>query len=364
MTTEQASVQFDDLRAAAGFLLRHWSGELSGLFRGTLGRFFPSPEPDLVVVAAGDEFLIGHDVDGKFSLLTRQSRSGDAARGLSNTLARFGLAGADANLRFPSGDVLRPTIKLPNARPSALDGALRYELEHLTPLEPSELYFDYEVVVRDRATNTVEIALRIIRKEIIDHAVEICRGAGLKIAAIGFEDDVRKTDASRLPLDKAANLRWLWRRHGNAALVALGGALALLFLATLYMRGNMELDALSDQVADEGTKAARVERISHEIAATRREFSMLAREKKKPLAVAVLAKLTNVLPDGTWATEIEIDGTKVHVQGNSPSASELIARIDASGLFTNAQFDSPVVQDAALHADHFSMTFDVVGGTP
>jgi general secretion pathway protein L len=264
-------------------------------------------------------------------------------------------------LRIPGEDVLRPSLKLPNARASALDGALRYELENLTPLDPGELYFDYAMTGRDRASNSVELALRIIRKDIVDEAAALCRSAGLSVAAIGFDGDARETKRGTFPLDRGAYLRRLWRRHGNAALAGLAAVFIALLLLAAYARGSAEIDALNDQVADEGQQAARVERIAHEISTTRREFATLAREKHDPLVVAVIAELTRILPDGTWLTEIEIDGNKVRIQGNSSSASDLIGRFDSSGSFANAQFDSPVVQDSALHADHFSMAFDVVG---
>jgi general secretion pathway protein L len=361
MATEQASAEFDDLRAAAGFLLIHWRDELAGIGGQAFGRFFPRPEPELVVAISASAIVLGQDDAGRFAELARGARGPDTPRALANAVARFGLVGSDVALRVPGADVLRPTLRLPNARSSALHGALRYELEHLTPLDPRDLYFDHAIGRRDRASNTVEIKLRIIRKDIVDDAVAICHAAGLKIASIGFDDDSVDADGRQFPVDRSAHLRRLWRRHGNAALVGVAALLFGLLLFAAYARGGAEIDALNERVAAEGQQAVRIERIAREIAATRREFAALAREKRGPLAIQVLADLTHVLPDGTWLSEITIDGRKVHIQGNSPAASELIGRIDSSGRFANAQFESPVVQDTQLRADHFSMAFDVAG---
>jgi general secretion pathway protein L len=361
MATEQASVEFDDLRAAASFLLAHWRSELAALGEQAFGRFLPRAEPELVVAISAGEIVVGEDDADRFAVLARATRSPDAPRALAAAFARFGVAGSDVVLRVPGADVLRPGLRLPNARASALLGALRYELEHLTPLDPKDLYFDQAVGARDRATSTVQIALRIIRKDIVDDAVALCHAAGLKIAAIGFDDDRVDADWRLFPVDRAAHLRRLWRRRGNAALVGLAALLFGLLLFAVYARGNAEIDALNDKVADEGRQAARIEHIAREIATTRREFAALAKEKHEPLAVQVLADLTHMLPDGTWLNEITIDGRKVHIQGNSPAASELIGRLDSSGRFANAQFESPVVQDTQLHSDHFSMALDVAG---
>jgi general secretion pathway protein L len=364
MATEQASAEFEDARAAASFLLRHWRDELASLATGVFGRFLPQAQPALVVAARADEVVLGHDEGGNFGTLARIGRGADTPPALGAVLTRFGLVGTDVILRVPGIDVLRPTLQLPNGRANAIAGALRYELERLTPLDPDELYFDYAVTARDRASNTAHIQLRIIRKDIVDAAVALCRASGLQVAAIGFEGDARNASWRQFPVDRAAHVRNLWRAHGNAALAGLAIAFFALLLFAAYARGSAEIDALNDQTADEGQNAARVERIAREIATTRREFAALAREKSQPLAVAVLADLTRVLPDGTWLSEIQIDGRTVRIQGNSPSASELIGRIDSSGRFANAQFEAPVVQDAALHADHFSMVLDVVGGAP
>jgi general secretion pathway protein L len=363
MATGQVSAEFEDAGAAIAFLLRHWRDELASLATGIFGRFLPRPPPPLVIAVHATEIVLGYDEAGELATLARINRNADSTHALAGVLTRYGLAGADVVLLIPGTDVLRPTLQLPNGRASALAGALRYELERLTPLDTDELYFDYVIAARERSTNTARIQLRIIRKEIVDSAVALCRTSGLRIAAIGFEGDTRPASWRQFPVDRAAHLRDLWRAQGNAALSGVAVLLLAAFLFAVYARGSAEIDSLNDQVADEGQHAARVERIAREIVTTRREFAALAREKSQPLAVAVLADLTRILPDGTWLSEIQIDGRTVRIQGNSPSASELIGRIDSSGRFANAQFEAPVVQDAALHADHFSMVLDVAGAT-
>jgi general secretion pathway protein L len=360
VTTEQAPAEFQDLRAAATFLVRHWREELDSLSRETLGRLVDRPEPQLVVLAGANHVIIGHDDQGQIVELARVLRDEAAPRALASTLARLGLLGSDITLSVPDADALRPTVRLPSARKNVLVGALGYELEQLTPLDPAELYYDYALGERDRASNTTLIGLRIIRKEIVDSAATLCHAAGLRIAAIGFANDPREADWRRFPVDQAARRRRLWRRHGSAALGGLAALLFAMLVFAAFARGSAEVDALNDKVANEGQQAALVEHIGREVTATRREFAALVREKREPLAVAVLADLTRLLPDGTWLSDVAIDGRKVRIQGNSPAASELIAIIDSSGKFANAQFEAPVVQDTALHAEHFSMVFDVV----
>jgi len=360
MATEHIQAEFPDLRAAAIFLLRHWRDELQALFGSSQGRVARGQKPEPTLQFSAGDIVLGFEEAGQFVELSRVRRDGDVARLLSAAIVRCGLSGEDVRLRFSGGDVLRPTVKLPSARQSVLAGALRYELEQLTPLDPEALYFDYAINARDRPSNSVLIGLRIIRKDIVDEAVAYCHGAGLKVAVMGFEDDFQDSDPRRFPIDRSAHRRRQWRKCGAAVLA---GASVVLFVALViaaYARGSSEVDALNDNVASEGVSAARVEHIAREVSATRRAFATLAREKREPLAISTLADLTHAMPNGTWLTDISIDGRKVRIQGNSPDASELIGLIDSSGTFANAQFEAPVVQDPSLHAEHFSMVFDVV----
>jgi len=329
MATEHIQAEFPDLRAAAIFLLRHWRDELQALFGSSQGRVARGQKPEPTLQFSAGDIVLGFEEAGQFVELSRVRRDGDVARLLSAAIVRCGLSGEDVRLRFSGGDVLRPTVKLPSARQSVLAGALRYELEQLTPLDPEALYFDYAINARDRPSNSVLIGLRIIRKDIVDEAVAYCHGAGLKVAVMGFEDDFQDSDPRRFPIDRSAHRRRQWRKCGAAVLA---GASVVLFVALViaaYARGSSEVDALNDNVASEGVSAARVEHIAREVSATRRAFATLAREKREPLAISTLADLTHAMPNGTWLTDISIDGRKVRIQGNSPDASELIGLIDS-----------------------------------
>jgi general secretion pathway protein L len=49
----------------------------------------------------------------------------------------------------------------------------------------------------------------------------------------------------------------------------------------------------------------------------------------------------------------------LQIQGESPAASTLIAVLEASELFANARFASPVTQDSISKLERFQITVDV-----
>jgi general secretion pathway protein L len=341
----------NDLRGTAGGVLAAWRTELGAMFDLAL----QSDRDELIVECAGDGVVViwaGREVG-------RIAHDGEG-RALRQLLS--GVKRDDAVLKLAASDVLRPELRLPYASERVLHSALKYELEKLSPIPPDEVYFDFKIQSRDKAENTAEIALRIIRRDIVDRMIELCRAAGLKIGAIRFEDDARDADPGAFPVDRTAALRGQWRRNSVAflagAVVVLG--LALVFVS--YMRGSETLDALSDEIATESISASRVEQLQSRIDRTTKQLTFLGQQKRAPLFAQVLADVTRTLPDGTWITEFDMTaGSKIRIEGFSRSASDLIAIFDRPGKFANAQFAAPVTQGASPGIERFNLTFDIAG---
>ncbi|HEX4295799.1 MAG TPA: PilN domain-containing protein [Rhizomicrobium sp.] len=341
-----------DLRSAAAEVFAAWRAELGALFGGVL----QGDRDELVVECDGDKTLVlwaGHELG---QVAPDAEQAGRALRALLSGVRR-----RDAVLQLPSGDVLRPAVRLPYASPRVLRSALKYELEKLSPVSPDEVYFDFRILSRDHAENAADIELRIIRRDIVDAKVQLCRSAGLAVAAIRFEGDPREADPASFPVERGASLRSRWRRN-NVALAG-GGVLALLIalLFVSYMRGSEALDALTDQMADEGIRAARVEQLQSRIEHTTQQLAFLGQQKRSPLFVAILADVSRTLPDGTWINEFDMTGNKIRIEGSSHSASDLIAIFDRSGRFANAQFAAPVTQGSAPGVERFDLTFEIAG---
>src|SRR6185437_7788672 len=126
----------------------------------------------------------------------------DAPQRLRALLSQASVGRRDGVLSLSSGDVLRPSVRLPRASAQTLRRALGYEIERLSPISPDAIYFDFAITGRDPASNTVEVELRIIRRDIVDAAVALAHAAGLTVSAIRFEDDPRPADWRVFPVDR------------------------------------------------------------------------------------------------------------------------------------------------------------------
>jgi general secretion pathway protein L len=177
---------------------------------------------------------------------------------------------------------------------------------------------------------------------------------------VAFAGDARAADWMSFPVDRAAWARGVWRRFGNLALAALAGILVVAVLIAGLERGARANDALSDAVDNAQSRAAIVERMEHRIEAANKALGLLAAKRQEPLFVDSLARLSRLLPAGTWLTELHLEAGKFRADGYSINASALIAIIDKSGTFANVEFTAPLVRNQSDGTDRFELTFDAV----
>lgn len=339
-------------------LLQGWRRELAAV--AAEHTIWPGDPDATVVMFEGDAVIVSRTTRTTEEAVVRLPD----VQGLALAVARADSSpfAHDIVLRLPQSDILRANVWLPRSGNATLRQALRFELDRLSPVDPGELYFDFAEVGRDKVANRVELALRIVRRAVVDEAVRLCHGAGLSVAAVAVEGDARLADGQEFPVDRPAFLRWAWRKWNLAFLGGLALALALAALLAWYGRNAAAQDMLADQILVEQRRAAIVHHIQDDIARTNARIGFLAKQKQAPMTLSVLANLARILPDGTWLDEIEIGGTRVHIRGFSHAAADLIGALDNSGSFTNAQFGAPLIRNPAGNVEQFDLVFDLRGG--
>ena len=351
------------LQDAIVLVLRNWKQELTALAQERLASLGEWPRAQIMLHIRADAIVVcrlhGHRPQDIAVISTEAKQS--LANDLSQVFREAELS-KDVFVTLPADQVLRPKLVMPKARRASLKGVLRYEVERVSPIDHDDLFYDF--VVGDAENDTVAVELRMIRKAPVDEAIALCRMAGLAVGALYFEGDPTVADWRAFPIDRYALLRIFLTRFGLLILSGLATTLLVLVLFGAYLRGAATLEGLSSAVADAGVRAARVERLNDNIDSVAKDLGFAARQKRSPFFVSKLAELTKALPDGTWITELTMDGSKIRIQGASTEASNLIGLIDHSAQFTNAKFEAPLVHDASTNVDRFDLSFDVVGSRP
>ena len=363
MATTTFTESIGQLRGIAAELLSEWREELGRAGAELLSSPLMRGGEVVLLDFDGDEVLINVAAHEKLQRIGQTSGMGEiAAREISSLLATSELVPrgtTDVVVQLPAQEVLRRRFELPAARYSTLARAVPFELERLSPIERDKLYYDF-VVLRSAKTKKKqsELELRIVKRSTVDSAIALAREAGLRVGEIRFAGDAREAAWRQFPVDRTAWLKLKWREWNVLALAAAAVVLAIAAVFAAYLRGAAAADALSGEVDTAAGRAAVVHRIAHEITDVQAQIEFPLAEKRAPFLVRILSEVTRELPDGTWLTELELDGGKVHIQGFSKSASDVVGDIDRSPLFANAQFMAPL-QSSQNGNERFDLSFDV-----
>ncbi len=85
-------------------------------------------------------------------------------------------------------------------------------------------------------------------------------------------------------------------------------------------------------------------------------------KENRPMTLTILKELTAVLPTSAWLTRARISQSTVDIEGyTTSSASELLARLEASKHLGKAEFSSPTFRDVRMKSDRFNIKMEIRG---
>jgi general secretion pathway protein L len=289
--------------------------------------------------------------------------------GKETALGRFGLGATDlaelprttgraSVLRLSEQDVLGKTVTLPLAAERELDQVLGFEMDRETPFKAEEIYWNHRIERADRQNGRLSVRVALVPKENLAPLLTALGQFGIRPRRAEIADG---PDAGTyLPLEgdgaraHHASNRLIW----SAAVCC--AALGLAAVVTPFIRQELALASLGEQIAAGRTAAAEADSLHQEIdrLASSADFVESERDKAgRPLVVLVAA--TRVLPDDTYLTEMELQKRKVTLTGRSAAAARLIGPLAADGAFRNPGFAAPVTRVEALHTELFTINAEV-----
>jgi len=357
MSVQETNSSFERARDAIGEVGAFWFTEWRSLAASGKARLAPGSVA-LTTVLFGATDIVVTRPEGSGS--TIQPRGDSDGRSPIAILANDLAGESSVAVVLPTDDVLRPVLRLPRASKSVMRNALQFELPRFIPLPADQLYFDFKTYPATADPSEADYRLRVVRKSTVDAAMAKCHAAGVAVAQIGFAGDPNPADWRTFPVDRRAYILAQALRWSLAGLLGVATLLAALLLIAIYSRGQATLAALGQQIEAARVSAAVSQHLRANIETLGRQRSFLVAAKQKPLLIATLAELSELLPSDTWITNFQVNGRKVRIEGSSPSAARLIGLIDSSKLFTNAQFEAPLTRDTENKSERFDLTF-VVG---
>ena len=346
--------------------LRWWKHELSFLVPEKIKQLVIDKQGFIIISPEGSQLALTYTDNEQVEFLAKLDRneSGIARyKALQETDER--LAKAIVILRLTNQDAIQKELGLPTAAKENLYQVVAYELDRYTPFKAEQVYFAVKPLAGVNEPGQIGVMLILTTREVLDGLYEDIKAIGLSPLFADYEGSANNLDQR----DDTYNLLPEGLRQKTAKALhlihtALITSACILLAAVIALPVWFEYQAVEALELKTGAlekDARKVKALQSDIDAVINETRQLIDEKSaKPGVIEMLNALSALIKDDTWLSYAQYSDGHLQIQGESPAASTLIAVLEASELFANARFVSPVTQDSITKLERFQITVDVI----
>ena len=270
----------------------------------------------------------------------------------------------DAELIFRLGpeQSLARVFKLPAIAEENLPQVAAFEMDRLTPFNASQVYFDVKLLERLTGTRQIRVELAVVPRKLLDGFLDELIAMGWHPERVDLEAGNDSLGHNLLPEKFCPPKSRLPKIFTIAASILLLSLLLAVLGMPILMNQKLVAE-LQAQVKSAGKIAKEVQELREDAEKLSNENGFLAHKKHhEPIMVDMLDELTKVIPDQTSLNGLQYREHKVIIQGQSPAASSLIERMEASPYFKNTSFVSPVTKDVSNGQERFQIASEVANG--
>ncbi len=266
-------------------------------------------------------------------------------------------------LRLNSDQAFKKILYLPAAAKENLQQVVTFEIDKYTPFTAEQVYFAVKILDKEE-NGQIKVLLVLTPKDImlgiymhLENAKIYPNVVDYAGAANNFEEDLDTYNL--LPeLDALAKNKTTQFFSWFFGFVLL--MLTVAVLAFPVWNEGQTVDSLR-------LKLKQLEKSAHLVQAQQLEIDEIVDETARlvesknssPSLTGLMNILSQLLPNDTWLTHLKYNNNKLNIQGQSPSASALIGVMEASPLFSNARFVSPLTQDKKTGFERFQISVEV-----
>jgi general secretion pathway protein L len=244
----------------------------------------------------------------------------------------------------------RRQVFMPQGAEDRLREVLGYEMDRLTPFAAKDVYFDFRVSGRDASRRVVEVDLIVALRQTVDSVMAMLADRGIRASQITLKGAASQTNllpkenrkaTSRLPVVPTL-------------LTALAAMLAVAAIAYPLVDQRLQLSRLDVEVNELRPTALAADKVRADIAAAVEQSEFFTtRWNAAPTKISLLNELAGLMPDDTWLTRVQINGSTLRIHGESEDASSLIGLIEESAVLLDPSFSSPVTKNPRTGNDRF-----------
>ena len=345
--------------------LRWWGRELRFLIPSKLRQFFYAPHGVMIVRSVEKQFDLHYEINGQQEFLTSLTRDGFNTEIVKNLIShdeRF--KNAIFVLRLSNNEALSKTLNLPLAAQANITQVISYELDRYSPFNSEQVYFTTRLEHIDHEAAQLVVQLLLTPRHILETLYTECKTLGISLHCV----DVENCSNDLQQLHSAYNLLppHLQPKIANTPRRIIAGlltSLTLLSLSSLALPVWLEYQAVNDlqtKISKIEKEVKAVKALQADMDALREENQLLINEKTaSPPVVAILNELSKLMRDDSWLSYLQYSDGQLQLQGESPTASNLLADLEASDYFAKASFASPVAQDKASGMERFQISAEI-----
>jgi general secretion pathway protein L len=262
---------------------------------------------------------------------------------------------------LPQASALRRRVELPIMPESDVRSAVELQIDRLSPFKADAVRFATRVVDRDPIEGKLTADVAIAPRAAIEALEQHLGALGLKAASIdvdagngaGAGFDLRATD------ERVTPRRALLMNVGFACAAALMWYIA----AVAWETGReQELEGWQAKIAELRPLAQRSAALRQQLEGLIQPFE-IARAHVPAATLEVLDQVTKLMPDTVRLTELRLNGDTLELTGLAAEAPSLISKLEASKLFKDVKFRSPVTRRPELNKDRFDVSMKLEGRT-
>lgn len=349
--------------------LRWWGRELSFLLPDNLKRIFNDSQGLLIVRPSEYKLVLFYEINGDVEQIAEFQRDSDGIAELKALLEKDGrFDKTECVIRLNHQYALAKELVFPAAAAENLQQVVAYELDRYTPFKSEQVYFAVIVLEKNRSSGQVRSMLVLTPKEKLDLLYEELYAAGLRPSLVDYDAVENSRDTGVPPYNLLPErLRQQTPILPKVVHGGLLGALVILLIAALVLPvwwQSRAVDALRSEISEIERGAQEVDKLQSEMDALMAQTKQLIDKKRSsPSLVELLNALSTLIKDDTWLMHFHYTDGRLQIQGQSPSASTLIAVLEESKMLANTRFVSPVTQDVRSGQERFQITVDVKVGS-
>lgn len=242
---------------------------------------------------------------------------------------------------------------MPESRQSA---AALFDMQASTPFKPSD-FFALNVKPVKSASGAF---YAVVKRSELGPLLGALEKANLKVNTVTFEDRGQVFLLTQSALKGLVEVKNSFLRQSQGVLLAACMFMLPLTFAHYNYQHNLAVSQLEQSIEPltVEAKALRVELDKRAALVSEIQTLRKSIEDSKP-AITIWEELSRVLPDSSFLTDVTMIQDKVSIAGYTQSASSIIVALEASSIFDEVSFSSPVVKVPGRTDDRFSIDLKI-----